>query len=120
MLQYLLRQGVAPSNVLLHGHSLGGAVAALLRQRQPGPIIVDRSFSSLPAVPVATAARVGLPEIVARGPVRVCPCLLFLLLLFFLSLRDIWFYVSQICYSPHSEPLRRLRSKSPHFWHESR
>jgi len=50
-MKYLLANGVKSKNVLIHGHSLGGAVGACLRSRYPdGPFISDRSFSSLPAV----------------------------------------------------------------------
>ena len=41
--------GALPENVILFGHSIGGAVAAQLRaDHSPhGPLVVDRSFSSL-------------------------------------------------------------------------
>eukprot|EP00736_Rhodelphis_marinus_P004242 Rmarinus@m.23282 len=47
-LQYiLLEKEVGSKDVLLHGHSLGGAVAAAVRAYYPeGPIVSDRSFSS--------------------------------------------------------------------------
>jgi alpha/beta superfamily hydrolase len=32
---YLLMTGVKSKNILIHGHSLGGAVGALLRQKHP-------------------------------------------------------------------------------------
>lgn len=45
---YLLDRGVLSKNILLHGHSLGGAVAAKVRKEWPdGPVISDRSFGSL-------------------------------------------------------------------------
>jgi len=46
--------GAQPEHVILFGHSIGGAVAAQLRaEHSPhGPLVVDRSFSSL-----ATAAK---------------------------------------------------------------
>eukprot|EP01119_Soliformovum_irregulare_P010196 TRINITY_DN2496_c0_g1_i1.p1 TRINITY_DN2496_c0_g1~~TRINITY_DN2496_c0_g1_i1.p1 ORF type:complete len:395 (-),score=89.63 TRINITY_DN2496_c0_g1_i1:25-1209(-) len=50
-MQYLLSQGVRSRNILLHGHSMGGAVAVKTRVKYPdGPIISDRSFRSLSAV----------------------------------------------------------------------
>lgn len=45
---YLTSKGVKPENILLRGRSLGGAVAAQVRALYPeGPIIHDRSFSTL-------------------------------------------------------------------------
>jgi hypothetical protein len=41
----------SPKHILVHGHSMGGGAAPFVRARAgPGPITVDRSFSSLGAV----------------------------------------------------------------------
>lgn len=51
----LIRDGVKSEHILIHGHSLGGGVGALVRAKHPeGPIISDRSFRSF----AATAAEV--------------------------------------------------------------
>ena len=52
MVQYLLRKGVAPENILIHGMSLGGAVAAqvaALHQKKGHEmhLCAERSFSSV-------------------------------------------------------------------------
>lgn len=53
-MDYLLKQGVESKNILLHGHSMGGAVASKVRALYPdGPIISDRSFRSLNHVVLA-------------------------------------------------------------------
>lgn len=54
-LQYLHQGGVPSKNILLMGHSLGGAIATLLHAEPSfqGHLVNDRSFSSLPAVPLA-------------------------------------------------------------------
>lgn len=47
----LLRRGVQAEHILLHGHSMGGAVATHVRSLFPkGPLINDRSFRSLGSV----------------------------------------------------------------------
>eukprot|EP00300_Choanocystis_sp_HF-7_P010460 c1695_g1_i1.p1 GENE.c1695_g1_i1~~c1695_g1_i1.p1 ORF type:complete len:504 (-),score=103.03 c1695_g1_i1:198-1709(-) len=48
-MQYLLSQhGARPENVMLLGHSIGGAAAVVVRAMLPGgPILVDRSFANL-------------------------------------------------------------------------
>ena len=48
----LLNRGVKPENILLKGHSLGGAIATLTaanlhQEKHPIRLFVDRSFSSL-------------------------------------------------------------------------
>jgi pimeloyl-ACP methyl ester carboxylesterase len=44
-------EGATPDKILLHGHSMGAAVACMLRREYPdGPIVHDRSFGSLTAV----------------------------------------------------------------------
>ena len=51
-LHHILSTGAAPRDILIYGHSLGGGLGAQLRARYPeGPIISDRSFSTLPCVP---------------------------------------------------------------------
>ena len=48
------RKQLRSSDVLLHGHSLGGAVSALVRVENPGVTLInDRSFGALSEVPVA-------------------------------------------------------------------
>ena len=62
---HLRRQGVAAEHILLHGHSMGGGAAAIIREqeaaagRATGPIVNDRSFASLPAVVSAMARGVS-------------------------------------------------------------
>jgi alpha/beta superfamily hydrolase len=47
----LLKRGIKSNNILIHGHSMGGAVATHVRAFHPnGPIISDRSFTSIGAV----------------------------------------------------------------------
>lgn len=50
--RYLRREkGVAARDIVLYGHSLGGAVAAWLAARQtPGALIVESSFTSIPDI----------------------------------------------------------------------
>jgi len=52
VVQHLLDRGVQPQNILLHGHSMGGAVACVVaaQMKKPLAVISDRSFSSLKAV----------------------------------------------------------------------
>ena len=47
--RHLLGRGVQSRNIVLHGHSLGGAVAVRVRARWPegGGVVNDRSFGSL-------------------------------------------------------------------------
>jgi len=46
--KYLIDQGVSSDKILIHGHSMGGGVGVEVRAKHPdGPIINDRSFSSL-------------------------------------------------------------------------
>ena len=55
VLDHLYARGVAPDRILLHGHSLGGAVAAAASSACAsfsGPLVNDRSFSSLSPVAV--------------------------------------------------------------------
>lgn len=48
------RKQLKASDVLLHGHSLGGAVSSLVRVANPGAVLInDRSFGALSEVPVA-------------------------------------------------------------------
>eukprot|EP01120_Amphizonella_sp_Union-15-10_P014889 TRINITY_DN7422_c0_g1_i1.p1 TRINITY_DN7422_c0_g1~~TRINITY_DN7422_c0_g1_i1.p1 ORF type:complete len:390 (-),score=49.99 TRINITY_DN7422_c0_g1_i1:128-1297(-) len=51
-MRYLINvKNVSSSNILIHGHSMGGGVGTLIRARYPdGPIINDRSFGSLETV----------------------------------------------------------------------
>jgi len=50
-MHHLLDKGVDAKYILIHGHSLGGGVGAHIRAQYPeGPLIHDRSFSSLSAV----------------------------------------------------------------------
>lgn len=50
-MKFLLERGVPTEQILLHGHSLGGAVAVSVRARHPGgPVVNDRSFGTLAAV----------------------------------------------------------------------
>lgn len=69
VLQYIISKGVDMDKILIHGHSLGGAVGTLVRAQYPGPLINDRSFSSLNAVP-QTWIRELLPPAVAISPVQ--------------------------------------------------
>ena len=49
-----------PEDVLLHGHSLGGAVSSLVRADSPGGLLInDRSFGALSEVPVAWVRRLS-------------------------------------------------------------
>jgi uncharacterized protein len=50
--KYLVRQrGIDPQNIIIYGKSLGGSVAAwLARDRTPGMLIVDSSFTRIAAV----------------------------------------------------------------------
>lgn len=42
-------KGVAPGRIVIHGESLGGAVAAWLAERkQPGALVLESTFTSLP------------------------------------------------------------------------
>eukprot|EP00808_Paulinella_micropora_P001385 g14450.t1 len=51
VVQYLLKKGVRSQHILLHGHSLGGAVGVRVRSYWPeGPVVNDRSFSSMTAM----------------------------------------------------------------------
>ena len=51
------------ASVLLHGHSMGGAVAARVRAAHPGGVLIhDRSFAALADVPIAWAKQVGATE----------------------------------------------------------
>ena len=68
--------GAAPEHVLFFGRSLGGAVSALVRAEQPGPIVNDRSFRSLPCAAQSvvslmlkhfTKNRIWLPLVLVRG-----------------------------------------------------
>eukprot|EP00053_Salpingoeca_punica_P011050 m.99009 g.99009 ORF g.99009 m.99009 type:complete len:599 (+) comp15572_c0_seq1:237-2033(+) len=59
VLEYLCTElGARPNHVLFFGHSLGGAVAALLRcdSSPDGPIVNERSFSTLGAAAQAVLA----------------------------------------------------------------
>ena len=51
-LSVLTNRGILPKHIVLHGHSIGGAVAALVgaRQQYPSVLILDRTFASLGAV----------------------------------------------------------------------
>eukprot|EP01052_Picozoa_sp_SAG31_P036296 SAG31_NODE_4508_length_3178_cov_14.175706_3_plen_275_part_00 len=50
-MRFLTERGVLTKHILLHGHSLGGAVAVSVRARHPGgPVVNDRSFGTLAAV----------------------------------------------------------------------
>jgi hypothetical protein len=61
------RRQLSPSDVLLHGHSLGGAVSALVRVENPGAVLVnDRSFGALSEVPVAWCEPLCLDSCRAR------------------------------------------------------
>jgi len=53
-MKYLLDKGVRSRNILIHGHSMGAAVGAVLRATYPdGPIVFDRSFYSIIGVALA-------------------------------------------------------------------
>lgn len=63
MAQYLLSQGVPPENIMIHGHSLGGAIGAVVvaQHQKKGHemgFCSDRSFSSTHRVAVNFGARV--------------------------------------------------------------
>lgn len=76
----LLSTGVRAENVTFYGHSLGGAVAALLRVQFPGgPLIIDRSFSSLDAVPLSAVRKSSLPRCLKAPIVAVLPGVMTLL-----------------------------------------
>lgn len=47
MVQYLLDKGILTSNILVHGWSLGGAVALKIASHHPVNICHDRSFSKI-------------------------------------------------------------------------
>jgi len=70
-LQYLQRtMGVPSRNILLMGHSLGGAIATFLHADPSfeGYLVNDRSFSSLPAVPLAVLQH---PKVASMVPACV-------------------------------------------------
>ena len=76
-LQYLTTSLQAqPDHILFFGRSLGGAVATLVRAQHPGPIVNDRSFSSLTCAAQSVVSlvcksmlkqRVWLPLVVVRA-----------------------------------------------------
>jgi hypothetical protein len=77
------RRGVAPQKIVLHGQSLGAAVAAWLAARQqPAALIVESGFTSVPELaadlywwlPVRYLARLKFDTKEALGRVR-CPVL---------------------------------------------
>eukprot|EP00056_Hartaetosiga_gracilis_P011443 m.173871 g.173871 ORF g.173871 m.173871 type:complete len:239 (+) comp13502_c1_seq48:4875-5591(+) len=60
-LQYMEdRLGADPKNILVLGHSIGGAVGAIARacHSPAGPVVCDRSFSSLPAAATGILANI--------------------------------------------------------------
>lgn len=72
MVQYLLSQGVPPENILLHGYSTGGGVAAevaALHQDKGHemPVCLDRTFTSYADVAASLVGRVASWIIHALG-----------------------------------------------------
>eukprot|EP00736_Rhodelphis_marinus_P014339 Rmarinus@m.12132 len=60
VMEHVLGMGAKPENVLLHGHSLGAAVATHVRSKYPGgPIVNDRSFSTFPAIATDVLGLIG-------------------------------------------------------------
>eukprot|EP01044_Picomonas_judraskeda_P011989 COSAG03_NODE_1680_length_3653_cov_5.604108_3_plen_461_part_00 len=73
------RMQLTPSEVLLHGHSLGGAVSALVRVENPGAALInDRSFGALSEVPVAWCEQLTLTLKLLSRPLMcpLCPYML--------------------------------------------
>jgi len=61
LFQHLLARGVHPDNILIYGFSLGGGVGTQVRRVYPtGPIISDRSFATLPHVPISWVHKLPL------------------------------------------------------------
>ena len=79
------RFGCTPQTVLFRGHSLGGAVATMLRASTPahaaGPLLNDRSFSTLAAVPISLVKmkRDDMPAFLAKALLAFFPWALHLI-----------------------------------------
>lgn len=71
---YLLRNCQAnPKNILIYGHSIGGAVGALVRAKYPsGPMVSDRSFLSFTAVVRKPISRLDLAIFFCNLVTTVC------------------------------------------------
>ncbi|MGH8443203.1 MAG: alpha/beta hydrolase [Nevskiaceae bacterium] len=76
---HLLARGVRPADIVLHGQSMGGAVAAhLAAQREPAALVLESAFTSAPDVaadiywwlPVRLLARLRLDTRAALAQVR--------------------------------------------------
>ena len=117
--EYLTEErDVAPSRLVVFGRSVGGAVGAwLAAHREPGALIVESSFSSLPALaaelywflPVRWLARFRYPtaEYVAAAG---CPVLV-------IHSRDddiVPFHHGRTIYEAAGEPRRFLELSGPH------
>ncbi len=117
--QYLTEErGVAPARIVVFGRSVGGAVGAwLAANREPGALIVESSFSSLPALaaelywflPVRWLSRFryATAEYVAAAD---CPVLV-------IHSRDddiVPFHHGREIYESAGEPRRFLELSGPH------
>ena len=66
MLQYLLNKGILPKNILLHGWSLGGAVALKIASFYSVNLCHDRSFSKIENV-IENLLPAGISTLAAKG-----------------------------------------------------
>ena len=60
--QYLIDRGYAPEEIVVHGRSLGGAVATWVTKKYPvGGLILETPFTDLPSL-ARDLYRIGLPQ----------------------------------------------------------